>query len=130
MAVLKNSVKLLLAAGLLLAGTAVAAQDNAGSGQELYQKLCASCHSASPAAMKGKPVDALLAGIKKAHAGGQRAWAPAFLRQFFRRNAGLRCIRFKGWWALPISARNRAPLAMKNSTALSANRKAKAPDSA
>lgn len=60
-----NSVKILLAAGLLLVGTAVAAQDSAGSGQELYQKLCAACHSASPAAMKGKPVDALIAGMEK-----------------------------------------------------------------
>ena len=60
-----NSLKILLAAGLLLVGTAVAAQDSAGSGQELYQKLCVACHSATPAAMKGKPVDALVAGMEK-----------------------------------------------------------------
>ena len=60
-----NSLKILLAAGLLLVGTAVAAQDNAASGQEMYQKLCAACHSATPAAMKGKPVDTLVAGMDK-----------------------------------------------------------------
>lgn len=60
-----NSLKILLAAGLLLVGTAVAAQDSAASGQELYQKLCAACHSATPAAMKGKPVDTLVAGMDK-----------------------------------------------------------------
>lgn len=81
MAVLKNSVKLLLAAGLLLAGTAVAAQDNAGSGQELYQKLCASCHSASPAAMKGKPVDALLAGMEKVKNMSNASGAAARMQQ-------------------------------------------------
>lgn len=60
-----NSLKILLAAGLLLAGTAVAAQDSAGTGQEMYNKLCAGCHSATPAAMKGKPVDALVAGMER-----------------------------------------------------------------
>ena len=60
-----NSLKILLAAGLLLVGTAVAAQDSAASGQELYQKLCAACHSATPTAMKGKPVDTLVAGMDK-----------------------------------------------------------------
>ena len=60
-----NSLKILLAAVLLLAGTAVAAQDNAGSGEELYQKLCSPCHSASPAPMKGKAVDVLVAGMER-----------------------------------------------------------------
>ena len=64
MSALNNSVKLLLAAGLLVAGTAVAA-NSADSGQELYTKLCASCHTANPAAMKGKPVEALLAGMDR-----------------------------------------------------------------
>lgn len=63
MAVFANSVKLMLAAGLLLAGTAVAAY-SADSGEELYTKLCSGCHSASPA-FKGKPVDALLAGMDR-----------------------------------------------------------------
>ena len=63
MAVFANSVKLMLVAGLLLAGTAVAAY-SADSGEEMYTKLCSGCHSASPA-FKGKPVDALLAGIDK-----------------------------------------------------------------
>lgn len=58
-----NSVKILLTAGLLLAGSAVAAY-SADSGQELYTKLCSGCHSASPA-FKGKPVDALLAGMDR-----------------------------------------------------------------
>ena len=60
-----NSLKILLAAGLLLAGTAVAAQESAGTGQEMYNKLCSGCHSASPAAMKGKPVDSLAAGMER-----------------------------------------------------------------
>ena len=60
-----NSLKILLAAGLLLAGTAVAAQESAGTGQEMYTKLCSGCHSASPAAMKGKPVDSLVAGMER-----------------------------------------------------------------
>ena len=60
-----NSLKIVLAAGLLLAATAVAAQDSAGSGQELYQKLCSSCHSASPERLKGKPVDSLVAGMER-----------------------------------------------------------------
>jgi mono/diheme cytochrome c family protein len=63
MAVFANSVKLMLAAGLLLAGTAVVAY-SADSGEELYTKLCSGCHSPSPA-MKGKPVDALLAGMDR-----------------------------------------------------------------
>ena len=63
MAVFTNSVKLMLAAGLLLAGSAVVAY-SADSGQEMYTKLCSGCHSASPA-FKGKPVDALLAGMEK-----------------------------------------------------------------
>ena len=63
MAVFANSVKLMLAAGLLLAGTAVVAY-SADSGEEMYTKLCSSCHSASPA-FKGKPVDGLLAGIDR-----------------------------------------------------------------
>ena len=63
MAVFANSVKLMLAAGLLLAGTAVAAY-SADSGEEMYTKLCSGCHSASPA-FKGKPVDGLLAGIDR-----------------------------------------------------------------
>lgn len=60
-----NSLKILLAAGLVLAGTAVAAQDSAGTGQEMYNKLCSGCHSASPEAMKGKPVDSLVAGMER-----------------------------------------------------------------
>ena len=60
-----NSLKILLAAGLLLAGTAVAAQESAGTGQEMYNKLCSGCNSASPAAMKGKPVDSLVAGMER-----------------------------------------------------------------
>ena len=63
MAVFANSVKLMLVAGLLLAGTAVVAY-SADSGEEMYTKLCSGCHSASPA-FKGKPVDALLAGMDK-----------------------------------------------------------------
>ena len=63
MAVFANSVKLMLAAGLLLAGTAVVAY-SADSGEEMYTKLCSGCHSASPA-FKGKPVDALLAGMDR-----------------------------------------------------------------
>lgn len=63
MAVFANSVKLMLAAGLLLAGSAVVAY-SADSGQEMYTKLCSGCHSASPA-FKGKPVDALLAGMDR-----------------------------------------------------------------
>ena len=63
MAVFANSVKLMLAAGLLLAGTAVVAY-SADSGEEMYTKLCSGCHSASPA-FKGKPVDGLLAGIDR-----------------------------------------------------------------
>ena len=63
MAVFANSVKLMLAAGLLLAGTAVVAY-SAESGEEQYSKLCSGCHSASPA-FKGKPVDGLLAGIDR-----------------------------------------------------------------
>ena len=60
-----NSLKILLAAGLVPAGTAVAAQDRAGTVQEMYNKLCSGCHSASPAAMKGKPVDSLAAGMER-----------------------------------------------------------------
>ena len=60
-----NSLKIILATGLLLVGTAVAAQENAGAGQEMYSKLCSGCHSATPAAMKGKPVDALVAGMER-----------------------------------------------------------------
>lgn len=63
MAVFANSVKLMLVAGLLLAGTAVVAY-SADSGEEMYTKLCSGCHSASPA-FKGKPVDALLAGMDR-----------------------------------------------------------------
>ena len=63
MAVFANSVKLMLAAGLLLAGTAVVAY-SADSGEEMYTKLCSGCHSASPA-FKGNPVDALLTGIDR-----------------------------------------------------------------
>lgn len=63
MAVFANSVKLLVAAGLLVAGTVVAA-NSADSGQEMYTNLCSGCHSPSPA-FKGKPVDALLAGIDR-----------------------------------------------------------------
>mgnify|MGYP003592611868 CR=1 FL=1 len=63
MAVFANSVKLLLVAGLLVAGSAVAVY-SADSGQELYTKLCSGCHSPSPA-FKGKPVDALLAGMDR-----------------------------------------------------------------
>ena len=63
MAVFANSVKLMLAAGLLLAGTAVVAY-SADSCEEMYTKLCSGCHSASPA-FKGKPVDALLTGIDR-----------------------------------------------------------------
>ena len=63
MAVFANSVKQMLAAGLLLAGTAVVAY-SADSGEEMFTKLCSGCHSASPA-YKGKPVDALLAGIDR-----------------------------------------------------------------
>ena len=63
MAVFANSVKLMLAAGLLLAGTAVVAYSD-DSGEEMYTKLCSGCHSASPA-FKGKPVDGLLAGIDR-----------------------------------------------------------------
>ena len=63
MAVFANSVKLMLAAGLLLAGSAVVAY-SADSGEEMYTKLCSGCHSASPA-FKGKPVDGLLAGIDR-----------------------------------------------------------------
>ncbi|MTJ92724.1 MAG: cytochrome c [Desulfovibrio sp.] len=63
MAVFADSIKLMLAAGLLLAGTAVVAY-SADSGEELYTKLCSGCHSPSPA-MKGKPVDALLAGMDR-----------------------------------------------------------------
>ena len=63
MAVFANSVKLMLAAGLLLAGSAVVAY-SADSGEEMYTKLCSGCHSASPA-FKGKPVDALLAGMDR-----------------------------------------------------------------
>ena len=81
MAVLKNSVKLLLAAGLLLAATAVAAQDNAGSGQELYHKLCASCHTDNPAAMKGKPVEGLLAGMDKVKNMSNASGAAARMQQ-------------------------------------------------
>ena len=40
---------------------------------------------------------------------GEERTAPAFLRQFFRLVAGIRCIRFKGWWATPISARLPGP---------------------
>ena len=63
MAFFANSVKLMLAAGLLLVGTAVVAY-SADSGEEMYTKLCSGCHSASPA-FKGKPVDGLLAGIDR-----------------------------------------------------------------
>ena len=63
MAVFANSVKLMLAAGLLLACTAVVAY-SADSGEEMYTKLCSGCHSASPA-FKGKPVDALLTGMDR-----------------------------------------------------------------
>ena len=63
MAVFANSVKLLVAAGLLIAGSVAVAQ-SADSGQEMYTKLCSGCHSASPA-FKGKPVDGLLAGIDR-----------------------------------------------------------------
>lgn len=63
MAVFANSVKMMLAAGLLLAGTAVVAY-SADSGEEMYTKLCSGCHSASPA-FKGKPVDALLTGMDR-----------------------------------------------------------------
>ena len=63
MAFFANSVKLMLAAGLLLVGTAVVVY-SADSGEEMYTKLCSGCHSASPA-FKGKPVDGLLAGIDR-----------------------------------------------------------------
>ena len=63
MAVFANSVKLLVAAGLLIAGSVVVAQ-SADSGQDMYTKLCSGCHSASPA-FKGKPVDALLSGMDR-----------------------------------------------------------------
>ena len=63
MAVFANSVKLLVAAGLLIAGSVVVAQ-SADSGEDMYTKLCSGCHSASPA-FKGKPVDGLLAGIDR-----------------------------------------------------------------
>lgn len=76
-----NSLKILLAAGLLLTGAAVAAQDTATSGQELYQKLCSPCHSASPAAMKGKPVDALVAGMERVKNLSNPAGAAARMQQ-------------------------------------------------
>lgn len=60
-----NSLKILLVMGLLLLGTQVAAQDEAGAGKALYQQHCAACHSANPAAMKGKPVDMLVEKMNK-----------------------------------------------------------------
>ena len=79
MAVFANSVKVMLAAGLLLAGTAVAAY-SADSGQELYTKLCSGCHSPSPA-FKGKPVDALLAGMDRVKSMSNAAGAAARMQQ-------------------------------------------------
>mgnify|MGYP003612117769 CR=1 FL=1 len=74
-----NSLKIILAAGVLLAGSAVAAY-SADSGQELYTKLCSGCHSPSPA-MKGKPVDALLAGMDRVKNMSNASGAAARMQQ-------------------------------------------------
>jgi Cytochrome c553 len=79
MAFSDSSLKILLAAGLLLAGTAVAAY-SADSGEELYTKLCSSCHSPSPA-FKGKPVDALLAGMDRVKNKSDATGAAAKMQQ-------------------------------------------------
>ena len=65
MTISSKSLKFLVAAALLLGAVQVAAQDNTDSGKELYQKLCAACHSATPAKMMGQPADSLVAGMEK-----------------------------------------------------------------
>jgi mono/diheme cytochrome c family protein len=65
MTMFAKSLKIFLAAGLLLTAVQVAAENNVDSGKALYQKLCAACHSATPAKLMGQPADSLVAGMEK-----------------------------------------------------------------